>query len=71
MLIIAGAEKDPSPDAYNRAQSMEYILQQSPAFSIQMKREGRHGGRSRWEGGREGVRCEHQNIVNQMFNQLA
>ena len=65
MLIIAGANKDPSPNAYNRAQSMEYILQQSPAFSIQIRRERRHGGRSRRVG------CEHQNIANQMFSQLA
>ena len=65
MIIIAGADKDPSPNAYNRAQSMEYILQQPPAFSIQIKRERRHGGRSRR------VRREHQNSGNQMFSQLA
>ena len=43
---ILGADKDPSPDAYNRAQSMNYVLQHSPSFSIQLKREGRYGGKT-------------------------
>ena len=44
--MTIGAEKDPSPSAYDRAQSMEHTLHQSPAFSIQFKREGRNGGKA-------------------------
>lgn len=44
MLNKPGADKDPAPTAYNCAQSMEYVFERSPSFSIQVKREGRHGG---------------------------
>ena len=52
-----GADKDPSPNAYDRAQSMDYILQHSPSFSIQFKREGRYGGKTGGEVEGKGGRC--------------
>ena len=47
--ILLGADKDPPPNAYDRAQSMNYGLQHSPSFSIQLKREGRYGGKTEGE----------------------